>query len=187
MSKRKVIVITDGDRVARRVVEQVARNVGGRAISLSAGNPTPISGDEIAAAIHSAAYDPVLVMVDDCGAPEQGPGETVLEKLAQDPGLEIIGVLAVASNTAHVAGVPVTASVTRDGRIVDVPVDKEGLPEPDGHSRVEGDTVDILNRLDVPIIIGVGDLGKMEEADAVEDGARITTLAVREILRRSNF
>lgn len=185
MTKRKVVVITDGDRAAQRVVEKVAQNVGGRAISLSAGNPTSISGEEIADAVKSTPYDPVLVMVDDCGSRKKSYGEQALEVLAKDPEIEIIGVVAVASNTSKVEGVPVNASVCNDGSIVQEPVDKDGFPEPVGHRKVEGDTVDIINRLKIPVIIGLGDLGKMNDADLVEDGARITTIAVQEILRRN--
>lgn len=187
MAKRKIVVITDGDRVAQKVVEKVAHNVGGRAISFSGGNPTIAQGEEISVAIKKAAYDPVLVMVDDCGSRGEGKGETILRTLAQDPELDILGVVAVASNTAGVDGVPITASITREGEIVNVPVDKDGYPEVAGHTKVEGDTVDVLNQLNIPIIIGVGDLGKMEDADLVEDGARITTIAVQEVLKRSNF
>ncbi len=187
MAKRKIVVITDGDRVAQKVVEKVARNVGGRSISFSGGNPTIAPGEEISAAIKKAAHDPVLVMVDDCGGRGEGKGETILRALAADPELDILGVVAVASNTAGVDGVPITASVTREGNIVNVPVDKEGYPEGAGHTKVEGDTVDVLNQLNIPIIIGVGDLGKMEDADLVEDGAKITTLAVQEVLKRSDF
>jgi stage V sporulation protein AE len=187
MTKRKVIVITDGDRVAKKVVERVAKNIGGRAISISAGNPTPITGEEIAEAIKETPYDPVLVMVDDCGSQLQANGETALAVLAQHPDIEILGVVAVASNTAKVHGVPVTSSVTRDGEVINGPVDKDGKPEAPGHVRVEGDTVDILNQLPIPIVIGIGDLGKMNDADLEEEGAQITTRAVEEILTRSNF
>lgn len=187
MDKRKIVVITDGDRVAQKVVQKVARNVGGRSISFSGGNPTNAQGREISAAIKKAAYDPVLVMVDDCGCKGEGKGETILRTLAADPDLEILGVVAVASNTAGVDGVPITASITREGNIVNVPVDKDGCPEAAGHTKVEGDTVDVLSQLNIPIIIGVGDLGKMDDADLVEDGAKITTLAVQEVLKRSNF
>jgi stage V sporulation protein AE len=81
----------------------------------------------------------------------------------------------------------VTAAVTREGQVVGVPVDKDGNPEPEGHRRVEGDTVDILNQLPVPLVIGLGDLGKMNDADLLEDGARITTIAVQEVLARRGF
>lgn len=187
MTTRKIIVLTDGDLVAKKVVEKVAQNIGGRAISMSAGNPTPVTGREIAAAVKKAPNDPVLVMVDDCGDRGKGSGEKALEELANDPELDILGIIAVASDTANVAGVPVTASVSREGKVIDGPVDKIGNPEPAGHSKVDGDTVDVINRLQVPIVIGLGDLGKMDDADLVEEGARITTLAVEEILKRSNY
>ena len=187
MTKRKVIVITDGDRVAQQVVEQVAKNVGGRAVSLSGGNPTRVTGSQIAAAVKETPYDPVLVMVDDCGDSGMGSGETALEELIRDPEIEILGALAVASNTAHADGARVDAAVTRDWKVIGEPVDKEGLAEPAGHSRVEGDTTASLDRLKIPIVIGIGDLGKMDDADLVADGAVITTKAVQEILRRSNF
>ena len=183
---RRIVVLTDGDRIATKVVEKVAQNVGGRAISLSGGNPTQVSGKEIAEAVKSTPFDPVLVMVDDCGSGSKGYGETALEELAKDQEIEILGAIAVASNTADVEGVPVGISVTREGKIVEASVDKDGVPRADSH-RIEGDTVDILNRLNIPIIIGLGDLGKMDNADLVEDGARITTMAVNEILKRSNF
>jgi len=184
--KRKIVVITDGDKVAGKVVERVAGNVGGRAISLSGGNPTRVSGREIAAAVKATPYDPVLVMIDDCGARGKGEGEKALEELARDPEIDILGAVAVASNTSRVEGVPVKVSVTRDGKVVEAPVDKDGHPLP-GTGRITGDTVDILNRLQIPVIVGLGDLGKMEEADLVENGARVTTIAVREVLTRSGF
>lgn len=181
---RKIVVITDGDRIATQVVEQVARNVGGRAISLSGGNPTRISAEGLVEAIKEAPYDPVLVMVDDCGAKGTGRGERVLVELARNPEVEILGVLAVASNTAGVRGIKPNVSITRDGKVIDQAVDKDGYTQ---GKRIKGDTVDILNQLKVPVIVGVGDLGKMENADLVEEGARITTIAVKEILKRSHF
>ncbi len=187
MAKRKIIVITDGDRIAQKVVERVAKNVGGRAISLSGGNPTPVSGADIAEAVQKTPYDPVLVMVDDCGSRQKASGETALESLAKNPDIDILGVIAVAANTSKVEGVPVDSSVTREGKIIGGPVDKDGNAEPEGHVKVEGDTVDVINRLQIPLVIGIGDLGKMDDADLEENGARITTLAVQEILKRSHF
>ena len=46
-AKRRVILITDGDQVARRAVEKVAAEVGCRVISRSSGNPTPLNGESI--------------------------------------------------------------------------------------------------------------------------------------------
>jgi stage V sporulation protein AE len=187
MAKRKIIVVTDGDRVAQKVVEKVAQNIGGRAISVSGGNPTRITGDQIAALIKQAPHDPVLVMVDDCGASGRGNGEKALETLSRDSELEILGVLAVASNTTAVGGVPVTASVTRDGKIIEESVNKDGNPEPGAPKEIKGDTVDVINQLSIPVVIGIGDLGKMDDADLAVNGAKITTLAVQEILRRNNI
>ena len=183
MTKKKIIIVTDGDRTAKAAVEKAASAVGGRTISASGGNPTPISGEELAQLILSAPKEPVLVMVDDCGKRIKGPGEKVLEELAHDERMEILGVIAVASNTSKVEGVPVDFSITRERKILRRPVDKEGVPEVEGHYKVEGDTVDVLNRLDVPVVIGLGDIGKMDEADRLEDGALVTTQAVQEILK----
>ncbi len=180
---KRVIVITDGDSTARRVVEQVAANIGGRCISMSAGNPTEVSAREIAAAIKRSSGRIVLVMVDDGGLRGTGPGESALAALCRDPEIKIIGAIAVASHTSKVRGVPVAVSVDRQGRTVAGAVDKDGLAK--GAERVVGDTVDILNRLKIPIIVGVGDLGKMDKADDVDHGARVTTEAVQEILRRA--
>jgi stage V sporulation protein AE len=182
---RKVVVLTDGDRIATKVVEKVAKNIGGRAISLSGGNPTEVTGSEIAEAVKSTPYDPVLVMVDDCGAQGTGRGEKALKELAKDPEIQILGAVAVASNTAHVEGISADVSVTREGEIIEASVDKDGNRK--GGSVIEGDTVDILNRLNISVVVGVGDLGKMQDADLVSDGARITTIAVQEVLKRSHF
>jgi stage V sporulation protein AE len=187
LTKRKVVVITDGDRVAQKVVAKVAQNVGGRVISLSGGNPTPVSGREIAAAIKQTPHDPVLVMIDDCGCQGEGRGERALAELADQAEIEILGVVAVASNTAKVEGAKINASITRNGIVSDGPVDKDGNPQKETDPFLYGDTVDIFNRLGVPVVIGIGDLGKMNDADSVEQGAQITTQAVQEVLKRSNF
>ncbi|HBG17323.1 MAG TPA: stage V sporulation protein AE, partial [Firmicutes bacterium] len=49
-------------------------------------------------------------------------------------------------------------------------------------SKLKGDTVDILNGLKIPLIVGIGDIGKMGQADDYEQGANITTRAIKEIL-----
>jgi stage V sporulation protein AE len=185
--KRKVVVITDGDPAAQKVVERVAQNIEGRAISLSGGNPTPISGREIAEAVKKTPFDPVLVMIDDCGFRGEGSGEQALVELANHAEIEILGVVAVASNTAKVEGTKINVAVTRDAAVIERPVDKDGNPQKTEDPRLHGDTVDILNRLPVPVVVGIGDLGKMDDADLVEEGAKITTLAVQEVLNRSNF
>lgn len=183
--RKQVILVTDGDRVAQKTIERAAANIGCRCISLSAGNPTLLSGEQIISLIKMAQNDPVLVMVDDRGLCGCGKGEHVLAQIVRHPDIEVLGVLAVASNAEHTAGIQVDCSITKDGRVIDGPVDKLGNPEDPGHQYLEGDTVDILNQLDVPVIIGIGDIGKMDGADDYRQGAAITTKAIREILKRS--
>lgn len=185
--KKRVILITDGDQVAQEAVEAVARKVGGRCISLSGGNPTPVTGAEIISAILATPYDPVLVMFDDRGRREQGQGETTLAEVVRSDQIEVLGVVAVASNTDRITGVAVDCSVTNEGKIINEAVDKDGFPRLDHSRRLLGDTVDVLNRLDIPIIVGVGDIGKMRGNDRASKGAPITTKAVEEILARSGY
>lgn len=182
MQKRKVILITDGDNSAQSSVEIVAQKVGGRCISMSGGNPTPLTGPEIVELIKQADSDPVLVMVDDRGKSSQGKGEQALKYIVQHPDIEVLGVVAVASNTHNARGTLVDFSITRNGEIVDSPVNKYGDAET-YKQYLQGDTVDVLNKLNIPIVVGVGDIGKQDGADSNE--APITTAAVIEILRRS--
>lgn len=180
----RVILVTDGDKVARRALEYAAARLGLRCISASAGNPTPLSGPELVALIQQAARDPVLVMVDDKGYPGQGNGEKALEYLCRVPEVQVLGAVAVASHTRHAKGTPVDASVTRDGRVVASPVDKDGVPTP--HKRfLIGDTVDVLRDLKLPVVVGMGDPGKMDGADCLERGCAVTVKAIQEVLKRS--
>ena len=181
-TRKQVILITDGDHVAQHIVEEAARRVGGRCISASGGNPSEIDASSLIELIHEAEGEPVLVMVDDAGTRRKGPGEKLIERLAADDSIELLGVLAVASHTEKVEGVPVLASIANSGELVNGPVDKDGDPEQSGHQKVEGDTVDVLNKLQVPIVIGVGDLGKQDHAD---HHANITVRAIREIIDRA--
>ena len=178
--RRKVIIITDGDKIARQAAETAAARVGGRCISRSAGNPTPLSGDEIIDMIRQSPADPVVVMVDDRGKPGLGEGEAVIQTLAMSKDIEIMGVIAVASNTQDVEGVKVDCSVDNSLNIISGPVDKQGNPA-EG-SVVYGDTLDILNRIKVPIIVGVGDPGKMDGRDDCVLGAPVLTKALRVIM-----
>jgi stage V sporulation protein AE len=179
-----VILATDGDKMARRALETASANLGLRCISASAGNPTPLSGAEIVALVKQATHDPVVVMVDDKGHPGQGCGERAIKAIASDPELQVIGAIAVAADTRRTRGVEVDLSVTRDGRLVPGAVDKEGEPVRRGR-RLRGDTVDILAALTVPVIVGVGDIGKMEGADRLSEGAPVTTRALRAVLEQS--
>lgn len=185
--RKRVIIITDGDRVAGRTVKIAAKNVGARVISLTTGNPTPIPGQKVVELIKKAPTDPVIIMVDDKGTCGFGKGEQVLEYVVKHPDVNVIGAVAVASNTSGTEGIKVDESVTKDSAIVQGPVDKQGHPEKEGNRFLEGDTVDVLSQLDIPVVIGTGDTGKMEFADDWARGAPITTKALLEIINRSEY
>lgn len=187
MGKRKVILITDGDQVARRAVEKVAAEVGCRVISRSSGNPSPLNGEQLVKLIQHAKHDPVLVMFDDNGNGDFGYGEQALEHVVNHPGIDVLGAIAVASNTPMVDGVQVDFSIDQNCRKIEEAVDKDGLPAHDGEKVVYGDTVDVLSNCDVPMIIGVGDIGKMQGKDHFLKGAPITKAAILEIMKRSGY
>ncbi len=181
--KKRVILVTDGDRIARQAVEKASGNIGGRCISASAGNPTRLTGSQTVELIKSTPYDPVVVMVDDRGSGKKGKGERVLEYVAKHPDLEVMGVVAVASNTESIDGTKVNCAVTRERQVLTCQVDKKGqvissLPI------IRGDTVDVLNELgqEIPFVVGIGDIGKMDGQDDPEEGARITTKALELVL-----
>ncbi len=185
--KTRVILVTDGDHVAQKTVEATAKQLGLRCISLSGGNPTSFTGSELVALIKQAKYDPVLVMVDDNGVAGTGRGEHALEYIVHHPDIEVLGALAVASNTPHVHGVHVDCSVDRDCHIVQGGVNKDGSNDREGKGIIKGDTVDILETLNIPIIIGIGDIGKMDGRDDLKKGCPVTARAVQEILQRSGI
>lgn len=184
--KRNVILITDGDDYARRAVERVAAEVGGRCISLSHGNPSVLSGANLVKLIKKAAYDPVLVMFDDSGYLGEGSGEQALKYVANHEDINVLGVIAVASKTHMAEWSRVDFCIDREGELTPYGVDKHGLPELE-LGRINGDTVYCLDKLDVPLIIGIGDIGKMARRDHYDRGAPITKKAVEIILERSGF
>jgi stage V sporulation protein AE len=186
-AKRRVILITDGDQVARRAVEKVAAEVGCRVISRSSGNPTPLNGESIVRLVQNAKHDPVLVMFDDNGNGDYGYGEEALEYVTNHPSIEVLGAVAVASNTPFVEGVKVDFSIDQHGHVIQNAVDKDGLPAHTGEAVVYGDTVDVLSQINVPVIVGVGDIGKMQGKDHFLKGAPITKTAILEILKRSGY
>lgn len=187
--KIRVILITDGDRVAQEAVESIGASLGLRCISASAGNPTPISGKKIVDLLKTVPYDPVLVMFDDKGHSEKAEGEQALEYVANHPDIEVLGVVAVASNTTGIQGVHADACIDCHGHVIDLSVDKKGeikaKQDCSLEPKVVGDTVDVLNELEIPVIIGVGDIGKMDKHDDLSRGAPITRRAIEEILKRS--
>ncbi|MGN7468880.1 stage V sporulation protein AE [Brevibacillus sp. SAFN-007a] len=183
--RRKVILVTDGDHIAQKAIESVARELGGRCISLSAGNPTPVSGKQAVELIKMAPHDPVIVMFDDNGDFGKGRGERAIEYVAKHPDIEVIGAIAVASHTRGVHGATVAYSVDNRGQIVTEAVDKDGYADEQLHHQIYGDTVDILNTLKLPHVIGIGDIGKMEGRDSLQNGCPITKRAVQWIMERS--
>ncbi len=180
MDKRKVILVTDGDMVAKEAVETATANIGGRCISSSAGNPTTLTGQEIILKIKEAAHDPVVVMVDDRGAKGEGPGEAAMAAVLDSKDLDILGIVAVSSNGKDCNGLNVSCSVTKNGEVVHTAVDKNGH---DTHSNdICGDTLSILkSRRDI-FTVGMGDPGKMDYKDEVLRGAPVTTKALKIVM-----
>lgn len=186
MKKRKVILITDGDIHAQKTIEYVAKKVGGRCISKSAGNPTRITGEELVQLILQAPNDPVFIMFDDCGYVGEGAGEKALQYVATHEQIEVLGVIAIAAKTKQREWAKVTVSIDRYGNLTEYGVDKNGIPELEV-GRINGDTVYCLDKLDIPIIVGLGDIGKMARKDHINNGCPITLQAVELILKRSGF
>jgi len=183
MDKRRVILVTDGDSIAQSAVERAAYNIGGRCISASAGNPTPLSGREIIDLIKQAPYDPVVVMVDDHGAKGVGKGERVMSEILNDKSIDVLGVVAVSSKGSDCNGLGVTCSINNEGQVIENAVDKHGYDT--GRKTICGDTLSILKTRKELIIVGIGDPGKMEGKDEILKGSKITTKALEEIIKRS--
>lgn len=185
MEKRKVILVTDGDPVARSAVELATHNVGGRCITASSGNPTILSGIEIVNLIKTAPKDPVVVMVDDRGTKGKGEGELAMETIISDDSIDVIGVVAVSSNGKDCKGIPISCSITKDGEVIESGVDKYGN---DIHSaKICGDTLSVLKDMENIVIVGIGDPGKMESKDEIIKGSPITTMALKEVLKRNGM
>ena len=184
--KRKVIMITDGDKYAKKAIELVARQVGGRCISMSQGNPSHLSGEELVRLIQKAKSDPVLVMFDDSGYVGEGAGERAMRIVANDPTIEVLGIIAVASKTRSAEWTRVDVSIDRFGNLTSKGVDKFGMEEMET-GKIIGDTVYCIDELDVPIVVGIGDIGKMARVDDYRKGSPVTKLAVEIILERSRY
>jgi stage V sporulation protein AE len=185
LKKRKVILVTDGDTIAQKAVEIAAKNIGGRCISKSAGNPTRLSGEEIIEQIKQAHHDPVVVMVDDCGDEGAGRGEKAMIDIIKSTDIEVLGVVAVASNGKEGSNLKVDCSITKDGQKIDYAVDKYGNNT--FNTRISGDTLSALKDIQVPIIVGIGDPGKMDYKDNIYIDAPVTTAALQEIIKHNNL
>ncbi|MFJ7754794.1 stage V sporulation protein AE [Peribacillus muralis] len=184
VTKRNVILITDGDEYAKRAVELVAKEIGGRCISMSQGNPSRYTGLELVELIKRAKHDPVLVMFDDSGFIGEGSGEQALKVVAGHPDMNVLGVIAVASKTRREEWTKVDVCIDRDGNLTPNGVDKYGAEEFE-LGKITGDTVYCIDGLHVPIVVGIGDIGKMSHQDDCKRGSPITKLAVEIILERS--
>lgn len=184
-SKKKVgvIIVTDGDITAQGAIEIAAKDLGLYPLMMSGGNPTPLTGPEVLDLILQAPYDPVIVMTDDKGFIGKGQGEQVIDYLMNRDEIQVLGVIAVASDT-KVRGVEVDCSINAHGQLVRQPVNKHGYEERLGSKRLKGDTVEVLNRYPELFVVGCGDLGKINDYDSVEYGAFITSKALQEILER---
>jgi stage V sporulation protein AE len=157
--KKRVIVLTDGDRSAWRAARRACAELGVGLIDLTAGAPTEASIEEVERAIVDSPYPEVVVLADDAGRRGMGEGELLVAMLAASPVAQIVAAVAVASKTEDDGVVKVDEAVTADGRVVRVAVDKEGHPLRD--NRLQGDTVGVLRALGVPIV-GIGDIGEGE-------------------------
>jgi stage V sporulation protein AE len=182
--KRRVIIVTDGDRIAQKAVEQATLNIGGRCISASAGNPTLLSGKQIIGLIKRAKYDPVVVMVDDKGDNGMGFGEKAMEQILSCEDIEVMGIIAVASNTPKARGIQVDYSVDKMGNVVEKAVDKYGNMK--SNRLLKGDTVNTLSFSKVNFVVGIGDPGKMDGNDKFEIGSPIITRAMEMIICNYN-
>ncbi len=183
--KRRVILITDGDQYAKEAVEEAGRQLGCETLTLSAGNPSPLKGPELVKEILKCKKDPILVMFDDSGFSGVGEGEKSLQYVATHPQIQPLGAIAVASNSNAQEWTHVDLSIDRFGNLTPYGVDKEGLPEFE-RGRVLGDTVYSLDHLNLPLVIGVGDLGKLRGVDEAANGSPITKKAIEIILERSD-
>ncbi|WP_085523491.1 stage V sporulation protein AE [Tuberibacillus sp. Marseille-P3662] len=183
---KHVILITDGDKYARQAVELTADKLGCRCISRSSGNPTPLTGPQLVEFIQETPYDPILVMFDDCGFNGEGPGEKALEFVATHEDVQPLGAIAVASNSSFHEWSRVDVSIDQFGHLSEYGVDKDGVPDLE-LGRVAGDTVYVLDRLNLPVIVGVGDIGKVGGFDRPEKGAPVTMEAVKLVMERSGY
>lgn len=183
---KKVILVTDGDKYAREALELAAGKLDLICLSQSSGNPSPLSGETIVRLILETAADPVLVMFDDSGFAGRGAGEQGMEYVARHPDIDVLGAIAVASKSGNHEWTHVDVSIDQTGELTEFGVDKEGLPDLEP-GRIAGDTVYVLDQLSLPIVVGIGDIGKMRGIDAVENDVPVTTAAIQLILERSGY
>ncbi|MFB4160651.1 stage V sporulation protein AE [Geomicrobium sp. JSM 1781026] len=184
MTMSKVIFVTDGDAIAVKAVLAATKVLHLGCIILSGGNPSVCTYEDLHKAILHSKHDTTVVMFDDAGTTSVGPGERLMKRLVEEGHIHVLGALAVSSANRSGDWTRVNVSIDRNGNLVSNGVDKEGIEELDDH-RVYGDTVYILDQLALPIIVGVGDLGKMGGKDHPHHGSPVTQRALHLILERS--
>lgn len=65
--RRRVVLVTDGDEYAKRTIELLTKEFGGRCISASQSNPTKLTGKKVVELIckrHMTLYLSCLMTVD---------------------------------------------------------------------------------------------------------------------------
>lgn len=184
--KKKVIIITDGDESAVKAVSVAADSLQCYFLSLSKGNPSFVTTDVLIKKVLEAPLEPVIVLFDDAGYPGVGPGEGRMREVTTSPLIQVLGIIAVAAHSDTNDWTKVDVCVDRFGNVTEYGVDKAGIKETE-IKRIKGDTVDLLNVGDVPIIIGIGDVGKMGGFDEPDKGAPITRKAIQLIMERSGL
>lgn len=181
---KKVICITDGDAYAFETVKYVAKKFNAWCVKETFANPTQLTGGEVYRLIEAAPNELVFVMFDDSGTIGMGAGEHALMHIIRHEKLQILGVLAVASHTRNLEYTKVDVCIDRFGIRTGNGVDKDGFQELEAH-RINGDTVYVLDQLSVPVIVGIGDIGKMGGFDSIERGCPVTTKAIALILEKN--
>ncbi|QQK79811.1 stage V sporulation protein AE [Salicibibacter cibi] len=180
---KQIIYVTDGDAAAAKAVATATKTIGIGCLTLSGGNPTNCTYEQLLKSINETTDEIIVLLFDDAGQPYEGRGETLMIRLANEKEINVIGALAVASTERSGDWTKVDVSVDRYGKLSERGVDKEGFRDIE-ENRIHGDTVYCLDQLPIPVIVGIGDLGKMGGRDDSKRGAPVTATALQVIIER---
>ncbi|MDD4571795.1 MAG: stage V sporulation protein AE [Clostridia bacterium] len=183
MRKKRVIVVTDGDKTAAAAVRQAAVDLDGTFVETSIGIPTSKDKSAIFAEIAKAEKEPVLVLADDKGWQCEGSGEGLIRQIMFHPVIQLIGIVAVASDTVNGEILHITNSIDNEGNIVAKAVDKNGKTKTD--SFLVGDTLGVICGQKQLLVLGMGDPGKMCGSDEPKNGSPITAKAIAYIWEKA--
>ncbi|SDL64637.1 stage V sporulation protein AE [Sediminibacillus halophilus] len=183
---KKVIIITDGDEYAKKTMDYLSQQLGGTCLAYLSDNPTHASEKQVTEAIMAAPEEPVYVLIDDAGAPGPGAGEKILLGLAKNENIQIMGAIAVAAHTKNAEWTRFTLAIDQDGQLTSNGISKEGIPIPE-IGRINGDTIYSLDQVDIPVVVAIGDIGKMQGKDDIKKGSPITRKAIEIILERGGY